>query len=126
MMYPSNEPLDRNEQGSRRSEAALRRALDAISQTDRLLDASSQILQRPTLCAEGAPDEIRYRVVKECGLHDRNGARLRDGDVVCQDRIAETDRIREMVRLGHLVQDDYRLPVLPNSLDRSGDGTWLA
>lgn len=107
----------------KKSEIALHSARQAIAESERLLDASNEILGRSHRYSECAPEEIRYKVIRECGLHDTAGGPLRTGDVICRSLIAESDRIAEMVQSGKLRQDDYRLPQL-SPVDHPD--TWLA
>lgn len=80
-----------------KSEGIRRRALAAISNSERLLDASNRLLTGPS----GGPAR-RYKVM-------RDFESLRAGEVVAEEHLPSTPSRVTLIAEGFLMENDYRL-----------------
>lgn len=97
-----------------RAELARRRAMEAIANSERLLNASHQLLLNP---ADGTPR--RYRVMRDFG-------RMRKGEFVAEEHLPAHLCRQALLAEGFLMEDDYRLDAFRPELERPNDGGWMA
>jgi hypothetical protein len=110
----NDRPFDEDGRASKADDVR-RRALDAIAHSERLLDASHEILGGPIHLA----DARRYRVLRNYGV-------LRAGEFVADEHLPVWPARELLVASGYLREDDYRLDELQAAHDRPEDGTWMA
>jgi hypothetical protein len=105
-------PLGHTERAAR-AELARRRAMEAIANSERLINASQHLMPGPT---DGAPR--RYRVM-------RDFERMTKGEFVAEEHLPAHLSREALLAEGFLMEDDYRLEAFRLELERTDDG-WMA
>ena len=96
------------------AELARRRAMEAIANSERLLNASHDLL---VALFDRAPH--RYRVLRDFG-------RITKGEVIAEEHLPAHLSREALLAEGFLMEDDYRLDAFRPNLKRPNDGGWMA